>query len=111
MFRFVLSLCLLAVYSSAFTLKMGLDPVLTKAFPRDFKTIPFGTDYGKDKDAELNTALEQKRLKFLEDDLFDVLKAAVKEKQVIIIIIIILLFNINKLIYLASNVYNSINCW
>ena len=81
MFRIIL-LCLLAVYSSAFTLKMGLDPVLSKTFPRDFKTIPFGTDYGKDKDAQLNTALEAKRLKFLEDDLFEVLKAAVQEKQV-----------------------------
>jgi hypothetical protein len=66
---------------------MGLDPVLTKTFPRDFKNIPYGTDYGKDKDAELNKALEQKRLKFLEDDLFDVLKVAVAEKKVNIFII------------------------
>ena len=77
----IVCLCILAV-TSAFTLRMGLDPVLTKTFPRDFKNIPYGTDYGKDKDAELNKALEQKRLKFLEDDLFDVLKVAVAEKKV-----------------------------
>ena len=82
MFRLIIALCLLAV-STSFTLSMGLDPVLTKTFPRDFKTIPFGTDYGKDKDAELNKALEQKRLKFLEEDLFDVIKTAVNEKKVI----------------------------
>lgn len=60
---------------------MGLDPVLTKSFPRDFKTIPFGTDYGDKSDETLNKQVEDRKLKYLEEDLFSVLKAAVASKQ------------------------------
>ena len=28
------------------SIQMGLDPVLSKMFPRDFKSIPLGTEYG-----------------------------------------------------------------
>jgi hypothetical protein len=67
--------------ASAFTLKMGLDPVLSKNFPRDFAKIPQGTDYGTGNDEVLNKQVEQRRLKYLEEDLFSVLKDAVNGKQ------------------------------
>jgi len=62
-------------------MKMGLDPVLTKSFPRDFKNIPLGTDYGKGDDFSFNKAAEDRRLSFLEEDLNRVLKEAVASKE------------------------------
>jgi hypothetical protein len=62
-------------------LQMGLDPVLAKSFPRDFKTIPKGTDYGTGTDEKLNNDVESRRLDYLEKDLFAVLKEAVATKQ------------------------------
>ena len=62
-------------------LKMGLDPVLSKAFPRDFKSIPFGTDYGTGEDNELNQKIEKDKITYLENDLYDVLKTAVSKKE------------------------------
>ena len=50
-------------------LQMGLDPVLAKSFPRDFKTIPKGTDYGAGTDEKLNNDVESRRLDYLEKDL------------------------------------------
>ena len=67
--------------SSSVRLRMGLDPVLAKSFPRDFKTIPKGTDYGTGSDATLNDQVEARRLEYLEKDLFAVLKEAVATKQ------------------------------
>jgi phosphoadenosine phosphosulfate reductase len=76
------------IHTSAFAssrrstaLRMALDPVLTKSFPRDFKNIPLGTDYGKGQDEVLNKKVEERRLKYLEDDLFAVLKDAVTTRQ------------------------------
>jgi len=62
-------------------LKMALDPVLTKIFPRDFKNIPVGTEYGLGSDEILNKEIEDRKLKYLEDDLFAVLKSAVQNKE------------------------------
>eukprot|EP01038_Epipyxis_sp_PR26KG_P011202 gene11202-15023_t len=62
-------------------LKMALDPVLTKSFPRNFKNIPFGTDYGKDEDERLNKLIEDKKIERLESELFSVLKDAVSIKK------------------------------
>jgi phosphoadenosine phosphosulfate reductase len=61
--------------------RMGLDPQLAKAFPRDFKRIPKGTDYGNGEDNDLNVAVESRRLQFLEDDLYRILKEAVAQKE------------------------------
>ena len=36
------SLILLATSATSLVLRMGLDPNLSKSFPRDFKTIPLG---------------------------------------------------------------------
>lgn len=63
------------------SLKMGLDPVLSKAFPRDFSKIPLGTDYGEGSDAEFNKELEAKRITYLENELYDVFKKAVAAKE------------------------------
>lgn len=60
---------------------MALDPVLSKAFPRDFKNIPLGTEYGTGTDEQLNKEVEQRKLKFLEDELFTLLKTAVATKE------------------------------
>ena len=55
MFRFILLLAILAlalsfapsgVRSTRTVMKMGLDAELSKNFPRDFKNIPLGTEYG-----------------------------------------------------------------
>ena len=67
--------------TSAFTMKMGLDPVLAKSFPRDFKNIPVGTEYGTGSDEKENRAVEDRRMEYLEKDLFSVLKEAVNSKQ------------------------------
>lgn len=66
---------------NGFTLKMGLDPVLSKAFPRDFTKIPLGTEYGTGSDETLNKAAEERRITFLEDDLQKVLSEAISTKQ------------------------------
>ena len=88
MFKFLLGV--LATSAAAFQLStirkvnsllMGLDPVLSKSFPRDFKTIPIGTDYGVDLDNKLNKEVENRRLDYLEKDLFAVLKDAINTKQ------------------------------
>ena len=77
---------LLALISSSFAfssvrnVRMSLDPVLSKSFPRDFKNIPVGTDYGKDKDHVLNVGVEKRRLDYLENDLYSVLKEAVASR-------------------------------
>lgn len=60
---------------------MGLDPVLSKAFPRDFKNIPFGTDYGEGNDGKLNREVEDRRITFLENELMSYLKEAAATKQ------------------------------
>jgi phosphoadenosine phosphosulfate reductase len=62
-------------------LRMGLDPVLSKSFARDFKNIPFGTDYGTDDDERLNKEVESRRIAFLEAELLDNLKLAVATKE------------------------------
>ena len=60
---------------------MGLDPVLSKNFPRDFKKIPIGTEYGTGSDETLNKQVEARKLAYLEADLFAVLEEAVKTKE------------------------------
>lgn len=67
--------------ASRTTLKMGLDPVLSKNFPRDFKKIPIGTEYGTGSDETLNKQVEARKLAYLEADLFAVLEEAVKTKE------------------------------
>lgn len=62
-------------------MKMGLDPVLTKSFPRDFTKIPKGTDYGTGSDEKLNMEVENRRLAYLENDLMSYLKEAVATKK------------------------------
>lgn len=87
---FVLFLAIVAV--SAFSpatmrrapsarLSMGLDPELSKMFPRDFAAVPQGTDYGGDADTPLNKAVEAQRIEFLENDLIANLKAAIAAKE------------------------------
>ena len=63
------------------SLKMGLDSVLSKSFPRNFKTIPFGTEYGTGEDKRLNEEAETRKLTYLENDLFKVLNDAVASKK------------------------------
>jgi phosphoadenosine phosphosulfate reductase len=48
---------------------------------RDFKNIPFGTDYGTGDDEKLNKATEARRLAFLEQDLLQSLKDAVATRE------------------------------
>ena len=67
--------------ASRTSLKMGLDPVLSKNFPRDFKKIPIGTEYGTGSDETLNKQVEARKLAYLEADLFAVLEEAVKTKE------------------------------
>lgn len=62
-------------------LKMSLDPVLSKTFSRDFKRIPLGTDYGSGEDKDFNQFIEDNKIKYLENELFDLLKTAVAKKQ------------------------------
>lgn len=65
----------------SFSLRMGVDPVLAKAFPRDFKNIPFGTDYGEGNDGKLNREAEDRRITFLENELMSYLMEAAATKQ------------------------------
>ena len=66
---------------SSSTLRMGLDPVLSKNFPRDFKKIPIGTEYGTGSDEVMNKGVEARKLAYLEEDLFAVLSEAVATKE------------------------------
>lgn len=63
------------------TLKMGLDPVLSKNFPRDFTRVPSGTDYGTGDDESMNKIVESKRMDYLESELIDNLKTAIAKKE------------------------------
>ena len=65
---------------SGSSLRMGLDPALS-FFPRDFKKIPVGTEYGTGSDEGMNKGVEARRLAYLEEDLFAVLKEAVATKE------------------------------
>jgi len=62
-------------------LKMALDPGLVKDFPRDFKTIPFGTDYGEGFDLEENNKVEGRKLEALEAELKSTLDTLVANKK------------------------------
>lgn len=62
-------------------LLMGLDPVLTKMFPRDFKNIPIGTEYGSGSDKKLNEDAESRRMNYLENELMTCLKQVVETKE------------------------------
>lgn len=83
---FLISLTAVAAFdcktsrASSSSLRMGLDPAL-KSFPRDFKKIPIGTEYGTGTDEVSNKAVEARRLAYLEEDLFSVLKEAVATKE------------------------------
>eukprot|EP01035_Chromulina_nebulosa_P020206 gene20206-26229_t len=59
----------------------SLDPILSKSFPRDFKNIPQGTDYGNDEDKQLNLLVESRRLEYLENDLYNVLNDAANKRE------------------------------
>merc|ERR1719272_1893547 len=50
-------------------------------YPRDFKAIPVGTDYGTGKDVELNKAEEQVRIKLLGESLGASLKKLVEVRE------------------------------
>lgn len=73
--------CTQILSALAFKLSMGLDPVLSRAFPRDFTRIPLGTEYGTGNDETLNKAAEARRIDFLEADLQQVLKEAISAKE------------------------------
>jgi phosphoadenosine phosphosulfate reductase len=78
----VLAVCLTStIYAYRMALNMALDAKLAKNFPRDFKNIPLGTDYGQGEDARLNKEVEARRLSYLENDLYSVLQTAVATKQ------------------------------
>lgn len=63
-------------------MRMGkLDTALSKNFPRDFKTIPIGTDYGGPIDSTLNKGGEERRISYLENELFNDLKNAVATRE------------------------------
>lgn len=90
MFRFILLLAILAlalsfapsgVRSTRTVMKMGLDAELSKNFPRDFKNIPLGTEYGDAWDGDMNKGVEARRIQYLEDDLQMYLKEAAASKE------------------------------
>ena len=91
MFKTLVILLIALVGVSAFTirsvvkrstgLRMGLDPVLAKNFPRDFAKIPFGTEYGSGSDEAMNKAVESRRMDYLEAELQNCLKEAVATKE------------------------------
>ena len=60
---------------------MGLDPTLTKMFPRDFKNIPVGTEYGAGADKKLNEEAESRRMDYLEKELMTAMKQVVETKE------------------------------
>jgi len=59
----------------------ALDPKLCEKYPRDFKNIPLGTDYGEGTDLELNKIAESSRLDFLEQALITDIKKCVEIKE------------------------------
>lgn len=61
--------------------RMGLDPILSKVFPRDFKNIPLGTEYGSGMDEKLNKEVESRKMDYLEKDIMSVLSDAAKSKE------------------------------
>eukprot|EP00035_Acanthoeca_spectabilis_P019624 m.429022 g.429022 ORF g.429022 m.429022 type:complete len:293 (+) comp16935_c0_seq1:591-1469(+) len=61
--------------------QMEEDKQLLQPYPRDFKTIPTVTDYGKGEDAPLNKEVESDRLQFLAESLEKSLKRAVETKK------------------------------
>lgn len=67
--------------AAGFSLRMGLDPVLAKSFPRDFTRIPKGTEYGTGSDEKLNVEVEDRRLAYLEKDLMGYLAEAAANKK------------------------------
>ena len=67
--------------SRSSVVKMGLDPELSKVFPRDFSKIPFGTDYGSGSDESMNKGVEARRIEYLENELQSYLKEAVATKE------------------------------
>lgn len=62
-------------------MRMALDPVLSKYFPRDFHNIPFGTKYGESSERQLNQNIEERRILFFEEELKCVLAQAVATKN------------------------------
>jgi 3'-phosphoadenosine 5'-phosphosulfate sulfotransferase (PAPS reductase)/FAD synthetase len=60
---------------------MKVDSILTKSYPRDFKTIPYYSYGNDDYDKIKNKELESKRLTYLENELYYVLKDAIRIKQ------------------------------
>jgi len=60
---------------------MALDAQLSIKYPRDFKAIPKGTDYGQGLDLELNTIEENTRMDFLETSLMNTLLKVVEIKK------------------------------
>lgn len=80
MFEIVV-LIVIVLFSHASSLRMALDVTLSKSFPRNFKTIPLGTDYGSGSDELLNKEVEARRLKYLEEDLYAVLKDAASKRE------------------------------
>jgi phosphoadenosine phosphosulfate reductase len=62
-------------------LKMALDPKLCERYPRDFKAIPIGTDYGTGTDEVFNKADENERMDFLEQSLRKTLLKVVETKK------------------------------
>lgn len=76
-----LACALLVASGAALQVRMGLDATLSKSFPRDFKNIPFGTEYGTGTDETLNKATEARRMAHLESDLLNTLKEAVASKE------------------------------
>ena len=66
-------------YAISPPLMMGLDPLLSRFFPRDFKNIPYG--YGTGTDETLNIEYENRRLDYLQVELQTCLKEVVRSKQ------------------------------
>jgi len=60
---------------------MALDPQLCVKYPRDFKNIPKGTDYGQGLDLDLNIIEENTRMDFLETSLRNTLLKVVEIKK------------------------------
>ena len=79
---FIISVALITqVNGLKLYLRMGLDPVLTKSFPRDFQNIPLGTEYGNGGDHTLNQEIEDRKVTFLENELRSVLTHAISFKK------------------------------
>lgn len=67
--------------ASRVPVRMALDPNLAANFPRDFKNIPFGTDYGEDFDLEQNKAVEERKIAALEAELKQTIDTLVANKK------------------------------